>query len=97
LLIPALVITAAMLIVFTAGVASLLVCALVASILMVMLGIMSEQEARDAVNWDVYITIAAAFGIGIALVNSGVAGGIASFLVDVGEAVGMGGKYFCHL
>ena len=97
LLIPALVITAVMLIVFTAGVASLLVCALVASILMVVLGIMSEQEARDAVNWDVYITIAAAFGIGIALVNSGVAGAIATFLVDVGEAVGIGGKFFCHL
>lgn len=96
LLIPALVITAAMLIVFTAGVASLLVCALVASILMVVLGIMSEQEARDAVNWDVYITIAAAFGIGIALVNSGVAGAMATFLVDVGEAVGIGGKFFCH-
>jgi uncharacterized protein with PhoU and TrkA domain len=92
LLIPALVITAAMLVVFTAGVASLLVCALVASILMVALGILSEQEARDAVNWEIFITIAAAFGIGTALVNSGVAGGIASFLVDVGEAVGMGGK-----
>ncbi len=64
----------------------------VASILMVVLGILSEQEARDAVNWEVFITIAAAFGIGTALVNSGVAGGIASFLVDVGEAVGMGGK-----
>ena len=92
LLIPALVITAAMLIVFTAGVTSLLVCALVASILMVIGGILSEQEARDAINWEVYLTIAAAFGIGTALVNSGVAGGIANFLVKIGEAVGIGGK-----
>ena len=92
LLIPALVLTAAMLIVFTAGVASLLVCALVASILMVALGILSEQEAREAVNWEVFITIAAAFGIGTALVNSGVAGGVAEFLVNVGEAVGIGGE-----
>ena len=92
LLIPALVITFAMLAVFTAGVASLLVCALVASILMVALGILSEQEARDAVNWEVFITIAAAFGIGIALVNSGVAGGIAGALVSFGEAIGIGGK-----
>lgn len=94
LLIPALVIAAAMLTVFTAGVASLLVCALVASILMVALGILSEQEARDAVNWEVYNTIAAAFGIGTALVNSGVAGGIADFLVRVGQGVGIGGKIF---
>jgi uncharacterized protein with PhoU and TrkA domain len=93
LLIPALILTVAMLAVFTADIGtSLFVCALVASILMVALGILSEQEARDAVNWEVYITIASAFGIGTALVNSGVAGGIASALVDVGNAVGIGGK-----
>ena len=90
LLIPALLIAITMLAVFTAGVTSLLTCALVASVLMVLLGILSEQEARDAVKWDIYITIACAFGIGTALVNSGVAGGIANFLVDVGEAVGIG-------
>jgi di/tricarboxylate transporter len=90
LLIPALVITAGMLIFFTAGLASLLVCGLVACILMVALGILSEQEARDAVNWEVYITIAAAFGIGTALINSCVADTIAGFLVDVGTAIGIG-------
>lgn len=51
---------------------------------------MSEQEARDAVNWEVFVTIAAAFGIGTALVNSGVAGSVANFLVTVGTAVGEG-------
>jgi hypothetical protein len=56
-----------MLIVFMAGVASLLVCGLVASILVVF-GILSE-EARHAVNWEIYITIAAAFGMK-ALINS---------------------------
>lgn len=89
-LIPALILTVGMLVVFTAGVASLLTCALVASILMVAIGIMSEQEARDAVDWVVYITIACAFGIGTALVNSGVAGALADFLVNVGEALGIG-------
>lgn len=92
LFVPALVLAIAMLAVFTAGVASLLVCALVASILMVALGILSEQEARDAVNWEIFITIGCAFGIGTALENSGVAGGIANFLVSIGEAVGSGGK-----
>lgn len=116
LLIPALIITASMLIVFTAGVTSLLVSALVAAVLMVCTGILSEQEARDAVNWDVYITskfqacqpsaspvhlrisplsvscyaVASAFGIGTALVNSGVAAAVADFLVDVGTGVGIG-------
>jgi di/tricarboxylate transporter len=92
-LIPALVIVAAMLIVVTLdfkGSPSLLVCALVAAILMVLLGIMSEKEARDAVNWEVYVTIACAFGIGTALTNSGIAGGVANFLVHVGTAIGIG-------
>jgi di/tricarboxylate transporter len=60
---------------------------------MVGFGILSEQEARDAVNWEVFVTIAAAFGIGTALVNSGVAGGVADFLVTVGTSVGEGCKF----
>lgn len=76
----------------TADVVNLLVCAMVASILMVAIGVVSEQEARDSVNWDVYVTIACAFGIGTALKNSGVAGGMATFLVGIGESVGLGGR-----
>jgi len=90
LLIPALLLTFGMLAVYTAGISSLLVSALVASMCMIGFGILSEQEARDAVNWEVYITIAAAFGIGTALVNSGVAGSVADFLVTVGTSVGDG-------
>mmetsp|Transcript_13946 Transcript_13946/g.31658 ORF Transcript_13946/g.31658 Transcript_13946/m.31658 type:complete len:1331 (-) Transcript_13946:148-4140(-) len=90
LLVPALIIALTMLIVFTAGVTSLLICALCASVCMVALGILSEQEARDSLKWDIYVTIGSAFGIGTALVNSGVAGGIANFLVRVGEGVGIG-------
>jgi len=90
LLIPALALTVAMLAVYTSKAASLLVCALVASLLMVLFGILSQQEVRDAINWEVYITIAAAFGIGTALTNSGVAGGVADGLVQLGEALGIG-------
>mmetsp|Transcript_27097 Transcript_27097/g.40742 ORF Transcript_27097/g.40742 Transcript_27097/m.40742 type:complete len:1257 (+) Transcript_27097:197-3967(+) len=90
LLIPALLLSVAMLAVYTAGVASLLVCALVASMLMVASGILSQQEVRDAINWEIYITIACAFGIGSALTNSGVAGAIADGLVTLGQAVGIG-------
>lgn len=57
------------------------------------IGILSQQEARDAVNWDVFVTIASAFGIGTALVNSGVAGGVADFLVKIGTSVGSGCKF----
>lgn len=40
----------------------------------------------------VNIRSASAFGIGTALVNSGVADAIATGLVSVGEALGIGGK-----
>ena len=90
LLIPALLLTAVALTVYTADVASLLVCALIAAILMVFFGILTQQEARDAINWEVYITIASAFGIGTALTNSGLAGNIADFLVSIGNVLAIG-------
>lgn len=90
LLIPALFLTVAMLAVYTAGVASLFVCGLVAAMMMCLLGILTQQEIRDAINWEVYITIACAFGIGSALTNSGVAGGIADGFVKLGNAIDIG-------
>lgn len=92
-LIPAIVLVVAMLAVVTAGVSSLLVCGLITAMIMVRTGILSQQEARDSVSWDVYVTIACAFGIGIALTNSGLAQVIATGLVWVGEALGIG--WFC--
>jgi di/tricarboxylate transporter len=90
LLIPALVLTVAMLVVYTAGWTSFLVSGLIAAILMVTIGILSEQEARDGINWDVYLAVASAFGIGTALVNSGVAGAVAGFLASLGESLNIG-------
>lgn len=94
LYIPALIITAIMLVVATLAIADLLICALVASICMVAVGILSEQEARNAINWEIYITIACAFGIGEALQASGVTNACAVGLVSVGDAVGIGGETF---
>ncbi|KAL7518562.1 hypothetical protein ACHAWX_003377 [Stephanocyclus meneghinianus] len=89
-LIPALVLVVAMLAVVTAGVSSLLVCGLITCIIMVTFGIISQQECREAVNWEVYVTIACAFGIGTALTNSGLANLLAEGLVSLGEAMGIG-------
>jgi len=90
LLIPSLILTLAMLIVYTFGVVSLLVAALCASVAMVACGVLTQSEARDAVNWEIFVTIASAFGIGTAMVNSGVASAMASFLVRVGTNLGLG-------
>lgn len=89
-LIPAVILVVAMLAVVTAGVSSLLVCGLITAFIMGYTGIISQQEARDAVNWDVYVTIACAFGIGTSLTNSGLANVIAEGLVTVGESLGIG-------
>lgn len=87
---PASAIAVVMLAVFTAGAAPLLVCAATAAMCMVVTGILSQQEVRDAIHWDVYVTIASAFGIGSALTNSGIAADVANLLVGVGRAVDVG-------
>jgi di/tricarboxylate transporter len=55
------------------------VCALLASVALCAIGVLSQQEARHAVDWEVFVTIASAFGIGTALVKSGVDGSVAGF------------------
>lgn len=97
-LIPALVLLIVMLIVVALApglypdqnMGSLLVCGLVVSAIYVTFGILSQQEVRDAVNWDVYVTIASAFGIGAAMTESGLASLIADGLVKLGTALGIG-------
>eukprot|EP00956_Cyclotella_meneghiniana_P028098 scaffold64738_cov66-Cyclotella_meneghiniana.AAC.3 len=89
-LIPATVMVVLMLALVTVGISSLLVLSMCTVIVMVSTGIISQQECRDAVNWDVFTTIASAFGIGIALTNSGLANLLANGLVAGGEALGIG-------
>ena len=57
---------------------------------MVACGVLSQSEAKDAIRWEIYLTIASAFGIGTALVNSGIAASVAEFLVKVGHLIGFG-------
>ncbi|KAG7341457.1 TrkA-C domain containing protein [Nitzschia inconspicua] len=90
MLFPAVFLTVLMLALTTARLSPLIVLALLVSFIFVGIGVLSEQEARDAVNWQVFVTIACAFGIGTALVNSGVAGAVAGFLVKIGTSVGSG-------
>jgi di/tricarboxylate transporter len=96
---PRLFLLCAIMILVSLGVAgaeirSLLVTASIVGIVMVSFGIVTEQEARDCLQWDLYMTIACAFGIGTAMENSGVAGEVATFLVNVGTGLGIGGKFF---
>ena len=51
---------------------------------MLLTGCMNTKQAHKALKWDVYLTIACAFGISNALQESGTAGVIATGLVNVG-------------
>ena len=72
---------------------SLLVTASIAGIIMVALGVVTQQEARDAVQWDLFVVVASAFGVAAAMINSGVAKGLATSLVFVGKSLKIGGKF----
>jgi di/tricarboxylate transporter len=48
----------------------------------------STADARQAVEWSVLVTIAASFGLGTALEESGAAATLAGFLVDVTQPLG---------
>ena len=78
LLAPVLVIAVAMIATYTIGATELLVAAIFAVAFMIACGALTEQEARDAIKWDVIVTIAAAFGMSKALQNAGVAGTVAA-------------------
>ncbi|WP_417388825.1 SLC13 family permease [Gimesia sp.] len=66
----------------TTGVMPIVLSATLTAVLMVVLGCISAGDARQSVEWQVLITIAAAFGVGSALQNSGAATVIAASLVE---------------
>jgi hypothetical protein len=72
---------------------SLFVLSALVGIVMTLLGVLTQQEARDAIQWDLFIVVASAFGISSAMTNSGVAKGLATFFVRVGKGIGIGGTF----
>ena len=89
-LLPACLTAVVMIVVFVAGLLDLFVAALLASGVMLATGCLTQKQAREAVKWDIIVTIAAAFGISAAMEQSGVASAIADTLVDGGNAAGTG-------
>jgi len=76
-----------MIVLATAGVCSLLISALFAAMLMVIFGILSQNEAHKAMNWFVFVTVGASYGIGTALQNSGASLILAQFFSRAGAAL----------
>jgi len=87
-------IIAALLIVVGTGLLDILPAAFLAAFAVVALRILTPTEARDAVDLDVIVVIAASFGIGAAIESSGLAGDLADVLVEPFGAAGDIGLLF---
>ena len=84
----ALALFAVLLFLMASGVVSTVVAAITMAVLMIAAGCISSGEARRSVEWQVLITIAAAFGVGTALENSGAALALATSLVEATQPLG---------
>mmetsp|Transcript_1987 Transcript_1987/g.5008 ORF Transcript_1987/g.5008 Transcript_1987/m.5008 type:complete len:991 (+) Transcript_1987:265-3237(+) len=73
---------------FTVEFMDLFTAALIAAGGMLATGCLTGSQARKSVNWDIYVTIGAAFGVSVAMEETGVAVAIANLLVAAGEAMG---------
>ena len=70
------------------GALTLLEAALLAALAVVALRVLNPVQARNAIDLDVVVTIAAAFGLAAAIQESGLADQFAMRIVDVFEALG---------
>ncbi|MCA9088246.1 MAG: SLC13 family permease [Planctomycetaceae bacterium] len=84
----ALVIFAALIVLMSTGTIPIIVAAMLSAVAMVVAGCISTGDARRSIEWQVLITIAAAFGVGTALQNSGAATAVATALVELTRAGG---------
>ncbi len=82
------VILIAFVVLATTGLLSVLEAALIAAIAVVGLRILTPTEARQSVNLDVVVTLAASFGLGAAIFESGLASELARLLIDVFGGLG---------
>ena len=77
-----------LMVLMTTGVVPIVISAALTATLMIALGCLSANDARQSIEWQVLITIAASFGVGTALQNSGAATFLAQALVDSTAAWG---------
>jgi di/tricarboxylate transporter len=62
--------------------------ALLVAVLMIAFGCLSASEGRNSIEWQVLLTIAAAYGVGAALENSGAARAVAELVVTATQSLG---------
>ncbi len=78
-----------MIILVTFGVFSMLTAMALTSLLLFLLKMVSPEEVRNLIQWHVLLIIACSFGIGSALLHSGVAASIAHLLIALTAPFGI--------
>lgn len=59
------------------------------ALLLFLLKIVSAQEVKNSIQWNVLLLVSCSFGIGYALINSGVAAYIATILMEATRPLGV--------
>jgi di/tricarboxylate transporter len=80
-----------MVLVNATGTMNLMVASLCAAALMLLTRCLTGEQARRSIDWTVLISIAAAFGVAIAIQKSGAAEVVASRIIDVVSPFGNAG------
>jgi di/tricarboxylate transporter len=76
------------------GLLPMLQTSLIAGVALVGFGVLTATEARNAVDLDVILMVAASFGLGTAMENSGLAGALAGGLIGMFDGWGTLGVLF---
>lgn len=71
-----------LIVLMTTGLVPIVISTALTAVLMIALGCLSVNEARQSLDWQVLITIAASFAVGAALQNSGAATLVATYMVE---------------
>lgn len=87
----ALILMLLMVLTATLKLAPIFIAATVTAIILMVTNTISFSDAKKSVDWDVLVIIASAFGIGTALMNSGLADLIANAIIDSLKSFGVVG------
>ncbi|MDT8301737.1 MAG: SLC13 family permease, partial [Sedimentisphaerales bacterium] len=90
-----LVLLVVLIILMVSGVIKIVLAAFLVAGLMILMRCISVSDARQSIDWQTLLTIAAAFGLSKALVNSGFVASVAGFFVNIAGQWGPYGVLAC--
>ncbi|WP_226674098.1 SLC13 family permease [Rossellomorea aquimaris] len=78
-----------MILMVTAGYVSMITGMAIITLLLFSLRIVTPLQAKNSIQWNVLVLVSSSFGIGYAMINSGVATFLANLLMDISKPFGI--------